>query len=178
MSKISHIISVIHYTIRGAVCFQFTNFPCDDWENIYTLSYYHHKSEVWTINHCLGLGHETMVCAVCLFVFFSHRGNIMVFWIHALCCYFVIVYVFLCCTLNTRHGRRIALHIWHKTDVIYRPLKQQDTDWTCLETTVPSLLGTKLSISCKRGMRWQSTHRCSCNIRWYFLQLVRKAQEQ
>ena len=24
------------------------------------------KSEVWTITHCLGLGHETMVCAVCL----------------------------------------------------------------------------------------------------------------
>ena len=27
------------------------------------------KSEVWTITHCLGLGHETMMCAVCLFVF-------------------------------------------------------------------------------------------------------------
>ena len=24
------------------------------------------KWEVWTITHCLGLGHETMVCAVCL----------------------------------------------------------------------------------------------------------------
>ena len=28
------------------------------------------KSEVWTITHCLGLGHETMVCAVFLSVFF------------------------------------------------------------------------------------------------------------
>ena len=27
------------------------------------------KSEVWTITHCLGLGHETMVSAVCLFIF-------------------------------------------------------------------------------------------------------------
>ena len=27
------------------------------------------KSEVWIITHCLGLGHETMVCAVCLFIF-------------------------------------------------------------------------------------------------------------
>ena len=27
------------------------------------------KSDVWTIIHCLGLGHETMVCAVCLFIF-------------------------------------------------------------------------------------------------------------
>ena len=27
------------------------------------------KSEVWTITHCLGLWHETMVCAVCLSIF-------------------------------------------------------------------------------------------------------------
>ena len=27
------------------------------------------KSEVWTITYCLGLGHETMVCAVCLSIF-------------------------------------------------------------------------------------------------------------
>ena len=26
-----------------AVCFQFTHFLCDYWENIYTLSYYHHQ---------------------------------------------------------------------------------------------------------------------------------------
>ena len=28
------------------------------------------KSEVWTITHCLGLGHETMMSAVCLSIFF------------------------------------------------------------------------------------------------------------
>ena len=27
------------------------------------------KSEVWIVNHCLGLGRETMVCAVCLTMF-------------------------------------------------------------------------------------------------------------
>ena len=27
------------------------------------------KSEIWTILHCLGLGNETMVCAVCLSIF-------------------------------------------------------------------------------------------------------------
>ena len=27
------------------------------------------KSEIWTITHCLGLGHKTMVCAVCLSIF-------------------------------------------------------------------------------------------------------------
>ena len=41
--KTKHILSVIHHTICGAVCFQFTHFPCGDWENIYTLFYYHHK---------------------------------------------------------------------------------------------------------------------------------------
>ena len=43
VSKIKHILSVIHYTICGAVCFQFTHFSYDDWENRYTLSYYHHQ---------------------------------------------------------------------------------------------------------------------------------------
>ena len=43
VSKIKHVLSVIHYTICGAVCFQFTHFSCGDWENICTLSYYHHQ---------------------------------------------------------------------------------------------------------------------------------------
>ena len=43
VSKIRHILSVIHYAIRGAVCFQFTHCTCDDWENIDTLFYYHHQ---------------------------------------------------------------------------------------------------------------------------------------
>ena len=30
VSKIKHILSVIHYTICGTVCFQITHFPCDD----------------------------------------------------------------------------------------------------------------------------------------------------
>ena len=68
--KIKNILSIIHYTICGAVCFQFTHFSCDDWENIYILCLIIiNKSEVWTITHCLGLGHETMVSAVCLSVF-------------------------------------------------------------------------------------------------------------
>ena len=41
--KIKPILSVIHYTICGAVCFQFTHFGCDDWENMFTLSYFHHQ---------------------------------------------------------------------------------------------------------------------------------------
>ena len=33
------------------------------------------KSEVWTITHRLGLGHETMVCGVCLSLFLLKFGN-------------------------------------------------------------------------------------------------------
>ena len=33
--KVKHILSVIQSTICGAVCFQFTHFLFDDWENIY-----------------------------------------------------------------------------------------------------------------------------------------------
>ena len=29
------------------------------------------KSEVWTITHCLGLGHETMLCTICLYSYCS-----------------------------------------------------------------------------------------------------------
>ena len=68
--KIEHVLIVIHYSIYGAVCFQFTQFPRDGWENILLCLIIIIKSEVWTIIHCLGLGHETMVCAVCLFIFF------------------------------------------------------------------------------------------------------------
>ena len=35
------------------------------------------KSEVWTITHCLGLGHETMVCVVCLSILlWKFRSNL------------------------------------------------------------------------------------------------------
>ena len=34
-------LSIIQYV---GLCFQFTHFLCDDWENIYTLSYYHHQN--------------------------------------------------------------------------------------------------------------------------------------
>ena len=39
MSKIKHILSVIHYIqyVGLCMCFQFTHFRSDDWENIYTL---------------------------------------------------------------------------------------------------------------------------------------------
>ena len=67
--KIKHILSVFYYTICGAVCFQFTHFLCDHWENIYLCLIIIIKSEVWIITHCLGLGHETMVSAVCLSIF-------------------------------------------------------------------------------------------------------------
>ena len=56
-------------------------------ERIYTLSYYHRQ--IGSMIHCLGLGHETMVCAVCFsifllnmfpFIFTSSCSNWPTFW--------------------------------------------------------------------------------------------------
>ena len=49
--KIEHILLVIHYSIHGAVCFQFTQFPRDGWENILLCLIIIIKSEVWTMNY-------------------------------------------------------------------------------------------------------------------------------
>ena len=43
VSKIKLILAVILYVIYGAVCLQFTHFPYDDCENIYTWSCSHHQ---------------------------------------------------------------------------------------------------------------------------------------
>ena len=68
VNEVNHILPVIHYTICGAVCFQFTHFPWDEWENIhFVLSSSNRKYELFCI--VKGLGHETMVCAVCLSIF-------------------------------------------------------------------------------------------------------------
>ena len=43
------------------------------------------KSEVWTITHCLGLGHETIACAVCLSIFLSDGICFLYLNNHACC---------------------------------------------------------------------------------------------
>ena len=60
MSKIKHIISVIHlYNMRGCVF------------SVYPFSCNHHQIGSLNYYPCLGLGHETMVCAVCLSIFIN-----------------------------------------------------------------------------------------------------------
>ena len=85
--KIKHMLSVIHYTKCGAVCFQFTHFSCDDWENIYTLSYYHFQIgsmnyyplfKVNSCNNCI---------AVCFSIFYkwNYKGFVsdaLILYIH------------------------------------------------------------------------------------------------
>ena len=58
VSKIKSILSVIVHAIFGSVCVQLTHSSYDDFGNMCTLSYYHY----WL---CWGLGHKTMLCAVC-----------------------------------------------------------------------------------------------------------------
>ena len=69
VSKIKTILSIIFiFTIWGCVS---SAYPIILWWSrecvLYLIIII--KPEVWTINHCLGLGHETMVCAVCLTMF-------------------------------------------------------------------------------------------------------------
>ena len=58
MSKIKSVIAIIFHATYGAVCIQLNHFP-----------YANFESEAWPIYHCLGFGHETMVCAVCFFLY-------------------------------------------------------------------------------------------------------------
>ena len=69
VSNIKFILWVIFYAIYGAVCIQLTHLCYDNCENTCTLSYCHHRIGIWSICHCLGSGHATMVCAVCLPIF-------------------------------------------------------------------------------------------------------------
>ena len=66
VSMIKSFFSIILHAIYRAVCIQLTHFYCID---VCTLYYYHHQIGSMNISHCLGLGYETMVCAVCLAMF-------------------------------------------------------------------------------------------------------------
>ena len=78
-SQLSIIQSIIQYV--GLCVFQFTH-TLVMIERIYILCLIIIiKSEVWTITHCLGLSHETMMCAVCLSIFFLKTWYIVVDWL-------------------------------------------------------------------------------------------------
>ena len=63
MSTIKSILSIIFYVIYGAVHFQFTQFSCDDCENMCTLSHYHHQ--IGSRNHYPLLTHWGRVTHIC-----------------------------------------------------------------------------------------------------------------
>ena len=89
VSKIEYIISVIHYTIYGAVFFSLP-ISLVMVEIIFCLIIII-KSEVWNVIHWLGVGHETMVCAVCLSTLFQkHTFQCFGKWIW----YWVLRYAF------------------------------------------------------------------------------------
>ena len=78
VSKIKHNFCYLLYNIWGCM---FPVYPFPLWRlRWYTLCLIIIKSEVWTIIHCLGLGHETMVCAVCLSIFLLHPVCDILYW--------------------------------------------------------------------------------------------------
>ena len=79
------------------------------------------KSEVWTITHCSGLGHETMVSAVCLFIFlevsmqcFRHKMS----WKDTKECY-IYIYIYICVCVCQLSNDAYTLHkiLWWKVQV-------------------------------------------------------------
>ena len=68
VSKIETILSIIFHSVYRAVSSAYPILLWWSWECVLNLIIII-KSEVRTINHCLGLSHETMVCAVCLTMF-------------------------------------------------------------------------------------------------------------
>ena len=70
VSMIRSVFSVIFHATYMTVCIQLTHLSYDDCENLCTYFIIVIKSEEWPICHCVGLGHEKMVCPVCLFIFF------------------------------------------------------------------------------------------------------------
>ena len=49
VSKIRSILSIIFHATYGSLCIQLTDFSYDDFENTYTLFYYHHQ--IGSMNH-------------------------------------------------------------------------------------------------------------------------------
>ena len=90
VSKSKTILSIIFYSILWSMCLQLTRFSCDDRENVWfiLLSSSNRKYESLTIVF-FGLGHETMVCAVCL-TMFVHRQNM---WVQPKNCAHEILYI-------------------------------------------------------------------------------------
>ena len=82
MSKIKTILSIIFiFTIWGCVS---SAYPILWWSRECVLYLIIIKPEVWIINHCLGLGRETMVCTVCLTMFLR---NLMPLFIKSISLY-------------------------------------------------------------------------------------------
>ena len=65
------------------------------------------KPEVWIINHCLGLGHETMVCAVCLTMLLYH-------WRHSFWKYYLQNAIHSVRPWRVKHSVEVwfSLHYW------------------------------------------------------------------
>ena len=70
VSKMGLALLITFLHIYRVACVELAHSSLGDWKNIFiTYLIIIIKPEVWILNHCLGLGHETMVCAVCLTIF-------------------------------------------------------------------------------------------------------------
>ena len=75
VSKIKSILSIIFHAIYAAAWFSFPILLWWLWEYVnFMLSW---STEVWANSHCLGLGHETLVCTVFISAVLSSQLQIL-----------------------------------------------------------------------------------------------------
>ena len=79
------------------------------------------KSEVWTITHCLGLGHETMVCTVCLSIFL-YVGSICM---TSICPIHAVVWQHFVCLRGWQN--ELIVLVWH--DLCFNDVGHQSGMW-------------------------------------------------
>ena len=95
-------LSILYHAIYGAVCFQLIHCSLTCEKMLFHLNIIT-KSEVWTIIHCFGLGHETIVYAVNLLMFWSTDDHA---WcdVNSFHNYWFPKYHLICCCQVTRVG--------------------------------------------------------------------------
>ena len=108
-SQLSIIQSIIHYV--GLCVFSLPT-PLVKFKIIYILCLIIIiKSDVWTITHCLGLGRETMVCAVCISIFLwyidTYLTCVETFWLVYLRLYMILIHCNLTGLMHQRSSSSI-----------------------------------------------------------------------
>ena len=125
VSKIKHILFVIHLTICGAVCFQFIHFCCDDWENRYALSYYHHQirsMNYYPLFRVKSWNNGVRCMSVYILILMEHvYVNCYMLATHPFVIRQPLYLCLIICTIKWYTHRTVFLYPWYNLNLFYEP---------------------------------------------------------